>query len=309
MPLANPTKRKRKFFLLSLLTVAVLLCATISFKSCLVAKNLLHPVRKPIVSLNSADTDFARVLEVSFATPDHLILRGWYLPSRNRAAVILVHGYGENRMQMLNDARLLARRGYGVLLFDLRGHGASDGKLVTFGDLERLDLKAALDYIANRSDVDRHRVGAIGVSMGGSVVMEVAESDKRIAVMVIEGADSSLEDEFRSDEFKKWGVLSTFPALWTFKHAGVNVDAIRPIDSLRLIQPRPIMFVNGTNDVVPQWMAKRLFRSAGEPKEYWSVIGARHAQYFQTAPDEYKKRVLGLLDHALVNRYSTTIAN
>ncbi len=70
----------------------------------------------------------ARKRPVTLRTADGLRLRGWYVPSRNGAAVALLHGTGGNRTGVAAHARLLARRGYGVLLFDLRGHGASDGR-------------------------------------------------------------------------------------------------------------------------------------------------------------------------------------
>jgi uncharacterized protein len=71
--------------------------------------------------------------EVSFTTADGLRLQGWYVPSRNGAAVISFPG----RKGTQKPARLLARHGYGVLLFDRRGEGgakaiptAGDGRVI-----------------------------------------------------------------------------------------------------------------------------------------------------------------------------------
>ena len=60
---------------------------------------------------------------VKFETSDGLELEGWYIPSKNRAAVIAFPGRSGPR----NRARFLARHGYGVLLFDRRGEGDSEG--------------------------------------------------------------------------------------------------------------------------------------------------------------------------------------
>ena len=57
--------------------------------------------------------------DVSFTTADGLELEGWYIPSRNGAAVISFPGRDGSQKQ----ARMLARHGYGVLLFDRRGEG------------------------------------------------------------------------------------------------------------------------------------------------------------------------------------------
>ena len=61
--------------------------------------------------------------QVAFETADGLTLKGWYVPSRNGAAVIAAPGRAGSQRQ----ARMLARHGYGVLLFDRRGEGESDG--------------------------------------------------------------------------------------------------------------------------------------------------------------------------------------
>jgi alpha-beta hydrolase superfamily lysophospholipase len=55
------------------------------------------------------------------------VLRGWYAPGQRHAVVILVHGGGGNRLQLYPEARILARHGYGFLLYDSRAHGESDG--------------------------------------------------------------------------------------------------------------------------------------------------------------------------------------
>ena len=275
------------------------LCVLEAIRSARAVGKLLHPPRKS-VTLPERTRDFAALTEVSFITSDRLTLRGWYLPSRNHAAIVLTHGFGENRTQMLFEARLLAHHGYGVLLFDWRGHGQSDGDKVTWGDLERRDLIAALDFVTGRPDVDRHRIGAVGFSMGASVVVDVAGVDQRLAVLVIEGLDTSLEDELRWDDFCKWGPVSGLPAVWAMRRAGVDLDAVRPVDHLRVISPRPILLVNGDKNDIPPFMVKQLLQAAGEPIEYWVVKGAGHGEYARIAPDEYAHRLLRLFDQALL---------
>lgn len=292
---------------LKILCVCVLLpisilgggCLLIAIRSAQAVANLMHPPRKP-VTLPELTGEFAALTAVSFTTSDHLTLRGWYLPSRNHAAVLLTHGFGENRMQMLFEARLLARHGYGVLLFDWRGQGQSDGDRVTWGDLERRDLTAAIDFVTQKPNVDRHRIGAIGFSMGASVVAEVAGVDPRLAAIAIEGIDPSLEEELRSDEFHKWGPISAMSAVWTMRRAGVDISAVRPVDHLRTISPRPILLIDGDKNDVPLPMMKQMLQASGQPIEYWLVKGAGHGEYARVAPKEYADRLLRLFDQALL---------
>src|SRR5690349_12256261 len=65
------------------------------------------------------------LLDVSFPARHGAVIAGWYIPSRNGAAIILCHGSDGDRGGMLAHARALAPYGYGILLFDWPGHGES----------------------------------------------------------------------------------------------------------------------------------------------------------------------------------------
>src|SRR3972149_4968729 len=101
------------------------------------------PARTSICCATPADFGFAYEA-VTLQTTDGLTLRGWYIPSRNRAAVIMLHGYGGNRTEMLNRAIVLARHGYGALLYDERASGESDGTQRTFGWQDAADVPLAV---------------------------------------------------------------------------------------------------------------------------------------------------------------------
>ena len=100
---------------------------------------------------------------VTLTTASGLRLRGWYLPSRNGAAVAVLHGTGSNRLGVADHARLLARHGYGVLIFDLHGHGESDGHSMSLPARLQQDADAALAYLRRRPDVRAGRIGIVGV--------------------------------------------------------------------------------------------------------------------------------------------------
>ena len=264
-----------------------------------IGQGLLHPPRVK-AERPAATGELAGLEDVSFTSADGLTLRGWYVPSRNRAAVVLVHGFAGNRAQLLFEARTLAGAGFGVLLFDLRAHGESDGERVTWGDGERRDVTAALDFVSARPDVDPARLGLFGFSMGGSTSLLVASTDARVKAVAAAGAYPALEADVYSG-YGRWGPLSAEPVLWTLRHAGVDVDAVRPIDGMCRLQGRPLLLVNG--DVDPDAPAKlqaSLFRAACEPKALWVVQGAGHGEYAKVAPAEYERRLRQHFDGALL---------
>lgn len=125
--------------------------------------------------------------DVTFTTSDGVTLRGWYVPSRNRAAVVLVHDTGTTRSSVLAHAVELARQGYGTLLFDLRGHGASDGDAMELCWRCERDVTAAVSYLSKRRDVDPTKIGVMGLGRGGEVALTAAAADRRIAAVVAEG--------------------------------------------------------------------------------------------------------------------------
>ena len=118
---------------------------------------------------------------VTLTTAGGVKLRGWYVPSRNGAAVALIHGTGSNRLGVADHARLLARHGYGVLLFDLHGHGESGGRSLSVGWDAGDDVAAATRYLAARPEVDDDRVGVLGVSLGGEAAIEAHAGPARRA--------------------------------------------------------------------------------------------------------------------------------
>src|ERR671932_2756881 len=118
-------------------------------------------------------------------------LSGWYVPGSGRAAVVLVHGVPGNRSQMLPYVPALHRAGFDVLLYDQRAQGTSGGEAVTYGYYEAGELAAAADYLRERSGAPR--VGALGVSLGGAVVLLGAGQGARLDAVVADSAFADLE--------------------------------------------------------------------------------------------------------------------
>ena len=83
---------------------------------------------------------------------------------------------------------MLARHGYGVLLFDRRGEGESEGEPNSWGWGGEADIKAAIAYLQHRPDVDPDRIGGIGLSVGGEMMIEAAAETDELAAVVSDGA-------------------------------------------------------------------------------------------------------------------------
>jgi dipeptidyl aminopeptidase/acylaminoacyl peptidase len=243
---------------------------------------------------------------VTFTSADGLRLTGWYIPSHNEASIILCHGLGGNRADMLPQAVLLAKHGYGSLLFDFRAHGQSEGEMVTYGYAETDDVLAAVDHLLSRSDVDPQRIGILGGSLGAATAIRAAARSTHLKAVVAESAFTSLEDEVASS-FTIFSGLPAFPfapltVAFAQRQTGLHISEVRPIDDIPSIAPRPIFIIHGTgDDLIPAEQGLRLYEAAREPKELWMIDMMGHESAINLFPDEYEKRVIGFFYRALID--------
>lgn len=113
-------------------------------------------------------------------------LRGWYIKAQGeKPTLIFVHGNGSVRSgdRAVDLASRLARNGFNVLMFDLRGHGSSEGDQVSGGYFEQSDVLGAFDFLAKRG-VSPGRTGLVGVSMGAATAVLAAAREPGIGALV-----------------------------------------------------------------------------------------------------------------------------
>ena len=111
---------------------------------------------------------------------------GWFFPGfRGAPTIILCHGYESSKGELLTLVSALQDHQYNVFVFDFAGHGANAGT-TSFGYRETAELKAAMDSIAQRNDVDPNSFGVWGYNLGAYVALREAENDKRIHALVLD---------------------------------------------------------------------------------------------------------------------------
>jgi uncharacterized protein len=273
----------------------------------LVAGFILFPISIAYVVTHVAPQDVpapnlaAAHEEVQFTTSDGYLLKGWYVPSKNRAAVISFPGRSGTRLQ----ARMLARHGYGVLLFDRRGEGESEGDWNVFGWQGERDLHAAASFLQGRDDVDPERIGGIGRSVGGEMLIEAAaESDAFKAVVSEGGSGRSLRDDLANHGWSdpagiaSQAVLTAAVAVFTNNLPPADLKSLAP-----RIAPRAVFFIYGEHGQGGTEKAPNegFYAKAGEPREIWEVPGAQHVGGITTRPAEYERRVIAFFDQALLS--------
>jgi len=256
--------------------------------------NALHPPRiiPPGNTLRENKIDFQ---QLDLITEDGIRLSAWYTPPRKGAVILLAHGYGDNRPEWVHA--LLAKKGYGVLSWDARAHGESDGEISTIGYLEVLDVKAALEYVETQPDVNH--IGAWGGSMGAATLIRATAQFPQIEALFVDSSFASLNDEF--DFLVPYPVINPMAKFVAEIQTGIHLDEINPMSDIAQISPRPVYIVHSLGDTVaPPDAGEKLFNAAHEPRFLWEENNAAHLSIHVLNERRYKQRLIGFFDEWLL---------
>jgi len=234
-------------------------------------------------------------------------LNGWFIhPNSNpapRPAIVVAHGWSADAAQMLPVARLLHAAGFGVLLYDARGHGVSedDGSITLLKFAE--DLTAAVDYLVGRPEVDATRLGAVGHSMGGSAAIVATSTEPRIRALVSSSAFADpvilTRRVLRAHRIPRWPFLSLtrcFIERWT----GTTMTDLAPQNRIGQIRV-PVLLIHGESDrfIPPSNMETLCARACQKHTQSWLAPGRRHSDILLDLT--YGERVIAFLGKHLVS--------
>jgi fermentation-respiration switch protein FrsA (DUF1100 family) len=253
-----------------------------------------------------ADFGMSSYQQVQFRTGDALLLSGWYVaPIRvDGASLVFAHGQAGNKGQLLAEAEWFYSQGYGLLLFDMRRHGNSEGEFASISLLETQDIMAAYLFLRQQAGVNAERIGIYGHSMGGATAIRAMPSLAGARVLILDAPFADLQDAIRGD-IAYYGLPPLFfPDLildFANLRTGLNYREARPIDAISQIS-QPIFLAHGTNDnTVPSSHADWLYEQIQAPKLLYIVEGATHTEVFESNPEAFKAALLPFLEQYLVN--------
>ena len=237
---------------------------------------------------------------VSF-TSHGIPLHGWFIPVDERVtprhSIIVAHGWSSNASEMLPVARQLHTAGFGVLLYDARGHGASDSDdpitIRTFAD----DMLAAVDYLQDLPDVDSSRLGVIGHSIGGASAILAASVEPRIRVVVSTSAFADpvtlTRNVMRALHIPR-GLFLWLVCRFIERWLGTTMDDSSPRNRIPELTV-PLLLIHGASDrfVPPSNMDALYARADRDRTRTWLIPGRRHWDVI--LDPEYGARVIGFL--------------
>ncbi len=290
--------------LLLMLAIALLLAGAYAYVSYSMASSVTTPDRS---MADEHPIDYGLPYEdVTFSPRGDewrsVVLRGWLIGATDAGdapAIVVVHGLNSHRAG--DNALALAARlfdlGYAILLFDMRGHGDSDGELVAAGYLEQWDVLGAYDLLVDRG-VHADHIGVLGNSMGGATALLAAAEEPALRAVVTDSAFADLRDMIaqetaRTTVFPEWMVPLFIPGMSLVSSVlyGIDIGAVVPERSAATLD-YPLLVVHGDADTrIPPEQSDRIHAAAPAGSELWLVPGSDHVDAFLDYPDEYVKRL------------------
>jgi pimeloyl-ACP methyl ester carboxylesterase len=264
MPLTRSTKFALTFVAVGL-AVATVTCQLHTIG----ASALLFPARQ----VTRAATPPA-CADKTFIGVNGVRLVGWHCASQSqprRGVVVYLHGIADNRSSAAGIVGRFTSRGFDVIAYDSRAHGASEGEHCTYGYFEKADLQRVLD----QSGAERAIV--IGHSLGAAVGLQTAAIDSRVRAVVAASTFSDLRTiatERAPFIFSKRSIGSAFSR--AEQDAKFRVDDVSPLAAAAAITI-PVLLVHGEADRnTSPAHSSRVFDALRGPKQLLMVPAAGH---------------------------------
>ncbi len=247
--------------------------------------------------------------DVEFQTLDGVKISGWLIPARpGHATIIYSHGLFRSRRELLPRAMDICRLGYGALLYDSRNHGESGPARVTLGYNERLDAEAAVKYLQEQVGT-KDPIVLFGISMGAATALLAAAETPEVAAVISDSSFLSFRDT-TDHHMKLFLHLPSFPVAnevryYIEKRAHFDGDKLNPLEAVKQMGKRPILFIAGANDKrMPPEIAETLRNASETPASDLLIVDGEgseiHGHAYQANPRLYIVSVAKFL-HATVD--------
>jgi len=226
-------------------------------------------------------------------------LEAWYIKADSaKGTVILFHGLGSNKGNVLGEALEFNSFGYNTMLIDIRAHGNSGGIVNSIGYNESEEVKLAYDHVSKKGEKN---IVLWGMSLGAVIITKaIGQYDLRPKKIILEMPFDRLQDHLRARARisgfpgEPFGFFVTFWAGLEQGYWGYGHKTSRYVKSINC----PVLLQWGTNDdYVMKEEIERIFASIGSPKKKLEIYdGARHSPLIASDQLQWDKAVTEFLD-------------
>ncbi|GAC1627033.1 MAG: hypothetical protein PVS2B2_15970 [Candidatus Acidiferrum sp.] len=281
-----------------LLTAVLALAFFAILTTAAIASFLLYRIVKPQRTSSEINMQSfpGRPDAVEFTVPEMGTREGWFFPGfRGAPTIVLCHGYESSRGELLTLVSALQDHQYNVFVFDFAAHGGNAG-VTTFGYREADEVRAAIDVLSKRDDVDSARFGLWGYNLGAYAALREAQKDSRVRALVLDSV-YDVPEQMVKIGVERSGV-GGFPLMIRSAETGFEGLNYRfrnelPLSrNLKSLQNAPILFIEAMDDPELAGITRQMFLAAREPREE-AVIA--HGNFVGLQDDDkraYENRVV-----------------
>lgn len=209
-----------------------------------------------------------------------LKLHSYEIHNESDTWVIAIHGYMSQGSSMIGFAKEFDKRGYNVLIPDLRGLGLSEGDYIGMGWHDRLDTIDWINYLISKNS--EIKIILFGISMGAATTMMTIGEDlpSNVKLAIVDCGYTSVWDEFKY-QLKQLFNLPEFPVLYAANtvcnmKAKYSFKEASSVEQLKKSKT-PTLFIHGDiDDFVPYEMLDKVYNAANSEKEKLIIEGAGH---------------------------------
>jgi uncharacterized protein len=233
---------------------------------------------------------------VEFTVPGLGTREGWFFPGfRGAPTIVLCHGYGSSRGELLTLVSALQDHQYNTFVFDFAAHGGNAG-VTTFGYREADEVRAAIDALAQRTDVDAANFGLWGYNLGAYAALREAEKDRRVHAIVLDSV-YDLPEEMVKVGVERSG-LGGFPfmvrsAEFSFGWLNYKYRRDPPLsNSLNVLAGVPKLFIEAIDDPELAAITRQMFLKAPEPRDQAIIAHGNFVSLNDEDKRAYENRVV-----------------
>jgi uncharacterized protein len=291
--LRYPTK-----WYMKLLTALIALAFFVGLATLAISGFLVYRIVKPqrATSEINMNTFPGRPDAVQFPVAGIGTREGWFFPGfRGAPTIILCHGYESSRSELLTLVSALQDHQYNVFVFDFAAHGANPG-MTTFGYKEAEEVRAAIDTLAARTDVDPTSFGIWGYNLGAYAALREAETDKRVRALVLDSVYDEPQQMVKV-EVGNTG-LGSFPFMMrsaelSFEWLNYQHKQDPPVSKrLAALKGVPKLFIEANDEPELAELTRDLFVKAPEPREQAIIQHGNFASLGDNDKRAYEDRVV-----------------
>lgn len=220
---------------------------------------------------------------------------GWLLLGLRGAPVILLcHGYGSNRSDLLSLGTILRENHFNVYLFNFSGPKAKRG-YSNLGVRQAEDLMQAIETVTKQDEVNPHRVGLFGTNLGGYAALVAAEQSPKVKAVAVDTIYHAPEQMFEVQIDQALGGSS--PLFRYIANAefhlftwGTKPYPIR--ENLSKLQGMPKLFISGRDVTALAEATEELYSAAPQPKQLRVLDHSQASLASDAEKKEYENQVI-----------------